>query len=311
VKFDGQVATAIQVPQNADGRLELFIADDQWNVWHIWQVVPNANWSAEWSSLAKPQGVNASSGFSMVAIANEVEELEVFLKDDDSGQIFSRSQTVRNGNWEPTWTNLGTPPAGVFFPPVRDFVVAGPNSTLTIQVIALGSDGNLYHATRSRFVVGGGAWSAWSQISPGPAGVELDWLPVVRENQDRRLELFAFAAPNLWHTWQSNPELWSGVWDNLGAPPGGSDDTFDAHLDQGGMLNVVAWGNNPVEIFQLHQTAPNNGWTGWGILREGANPNEFGSPTLILVPSSNGLLNLFSKGLGDQIYYIPQIVLKA
>jgi hypothetical protein len=80
------------------------------------------------------------------------------------------------------------------------------------------------------------------------------------------------------------------------------------HLNQSGCLVVAAWGTDPTTLQSLKQTALSNGWTGWAPLREAENPNEFGEPTIVLVPSPSGLLNLFSRGLGNEIYYISQFV---
>lgn len=308
VHFNGSFGPSISVVQNADGRLEVFVVDDQWNIWHIWQAVANANWVEEWSNLGKP--ASPADSYSVTVAPNEINELEAFVMNVDTGEIFSRSQTEPNGGWEDGWTSLGIPPVNsVFSPLVRDFKVAAPNGTLSFQVIALGVDGNLWRNQRSRFIEGG-TWTGWTMISQGPAGTSLGWLPVIRENQDRRLELLGLdpSGDNLWHTWQSSVDEWSGSWANFGVPAAGTDNAYDMHLDQSGCLVVAAWGANPATLQSLKQTAPNNGWTGWGPLREDENPNEFEEPVILLVPSPNGLLNLFSRGLGGQIYYIPQFV---
>jgi len=310
VNFAGQVGLSIQVVQNADGRLEVFVLDDDWNVWHIWQVAPNVNWVNAWASLATPEPGKLASEYGFIVASNEIRECEVFMLNEDTGEIFCRSQNATNGNWEPAWTSLGIPPVvSPYTPLVSSFTVAGPNGNLFFQVIALGSDNNLWHRQRSRFVVGGD-WSGWSMLSAGPNGVELDTLVVVRENLDRRLELLA-RAPNgdLWHTWQSSVIQWSGEWDNFKQPPQGAAGAFDMQLDIEERLTVVTWGDPPQTIAEtLRQTAPNNGWTGWNALRPMQNPNEFGDPTTVLIVGPKSMLYFFSFGLGKEIYYIPQVL---
>lgn len=49
-----QLSYSIQGLQNQDGRVEIFILDDNYKVWHIWQAAPNVNWVAQWASLGTP-----------------------------------------------------------------------------------------------------------------------------------------------------------------------------------------------------------------------------------------------------------------
>jgi hypothetical protein len=51
---------SIELHQNSDGRLEVFMAGSDNALWHIWQIEPNGNWST-WGFLGTPPGSNSIS----------------------------------------------------------------------------------------------------------------------------------------------------------------------------------------------------------------------------------------------------------
>src|SRR5205823_8700122 len=66
-------AAAVSVAQNADTRLELFRIGPNGDVWHSWQVAPNADWSA-WTPMTNPEGAAG-----LLIVHNADGRLELFL----------------------------------------------------------------------------------------------------------------------------------------------------------------------------------------------------------------------------------------
>jgi len=99
---DGTVGP-LAVGVNADERLELFAADHDGAVWHIWQVAPNKDWS-QWKSLGKPGGHPAPLGSALAK--NQDGRLEVFTVDLD-GAVWHAWQVAPNKDWSP-WRPLGS-----------------------------------------------------------------------------------------------------------------------------------------------------------------------------------------------------------
>lgn len=118
----------MQALQNEDVRVEVFISDDKWNIWHIWQVAPNANWIGEWSSLGRPIADQSSNDdYSFAVSLNDGGAIVVLMKDESTGGVFSRSQIEPNGSWELIWTSLGLVDG--------DFAIAAPPKSLFTQVV--------------------------------------------------------------------------------------------------------------------------------------------------------------------------------
>lgn len=140
-----------------------------------------------------------------------------------------------------------------------------------------------------------------------PSGVELSVIETVRHNQDGRLELVCSASGgNFWHTWQSSPSAsgWSGQWDNFQQPPGGTAQGFDMRLDADGQLEGITWGTD-FFTYQIRQSAPNNGWTGWNVINRDV--SVFSSAELVVGQNQDKHLEAFTHGSGDTIYHISQI----
>jgi hypothetical protein len=92
------------VATSADGRLELFLAGLDGNIWHKWQTAASNGWSS-WSS----QG-SAGGGFTNAAPAvgrNGDGRLELFAVARD-GNLWHKWQTAANNGWSP-WSSLGQP----------------------------------------------------------------------------------------------------------------------------------------------------------------------------------------------------------
>jgi hypothetical protein len=88
----------LAVGKNADGRLELFAAGSDGNIWHSWQtstVQPTAPFSA-WTQMPALGTMRSPA----VAI-NQNGRLEVFAVLTSYNMVVSRTQVVANGGWGP------------------------------------------------------------------------------------------------------------------------------------------------------------------------------------------------------------------
>lgn len=204
------------VAQSADGRLEVFAAGSDGQLWHIWQK-PGGGWS-DWLSHGAPPGTQVG-GLRQAAIApNSEGRLELFVLGDDKA-LWHIWQIAPNGGWS-NWASHGTPPG-------TTFVFSGPAMAAgadgRLELFIAGDDNQLWHIWQ---VAPSGGWSPWtshgrppSTNPPFPGGV---WnAPGLALNSAGRLELFvAGTNTQLWHIWQTEPNRgWSG-WLSHGAPAG-------------------------------------------------------------------------------------------
>ncbi len=301
----------IHVEQNQDGRLEVFVTGDDGNMWHIFQAVRDANWVDQWESLGRPDGL-AAPGFNQAVVRNEVDELEVFVNSPDTGELWSIWQDAPNGGWAANWNSLGIPPD---VPAIRfyDVVRSGAGPAYWTEVVAVGSDGAIWHNVRPFGPPE--SWVGWSVIAPTPPGDPLGTVEALRKNQDSRLELTCGADNgDYWHTWQNapDPDNWSGAWDNFGQPPRGTGGGFDMQLDAQGQLEGVNWGSadgggqtKAFFLYRIRQAAPNNGWATWAAINRDI--NVYGEAPLVAEQNENGTLDVFTHGDNGSIYHIAQL----
>ena len=302
VSFASPIQGVIHVEQNQDGRLEVFVTGDDGNMWHIWQVVRDANWIDHWTSLGRPDGL-AAAGFNQALVRNEVDELEVFVSNPGTYEIWSTWQDRPNGSWTGNWQSLGAPTLGGYN--FYDVVRSGAGPKYWTEVVAVGSDGAIWHNVRAFGPPG--SWVGWSVIAAPPPGDPLVVVDALRKNQDSRLELVCSGSNrDFWHTWQNapaGPDNWNGSWDNFGQPPGGSTLGFDMRLDAQGQLEGFTWGEDSF-LYRIRQAAPNNGWVTWAAISR--NVSIFGGPVLVAGQNENGTLDVFTHGDGGAIWHITQ-----
>jgi uncharacterized protein YndB with AHSA1/START domain len=206
--------------------------------------------------------------------------LDVFAIGTD-GQLrhkwFVRGQGWSKGVWE----NLGAPSGGVIFRPTA--VSWGDGR---IDVFALGADLSLWHKGYAR----GQGWSGWENLG----GVLLS-SPAVSSWAEGRLDVFALGTDGqMRHKWFVRGQGWSkGLWENLGAPPGGL--IFGP--------TAVSWGEGRIDVFALGADsslrhtgyARGQGWSGWenlgGVLLSAPAVSSF----------VEGRLDVFALGTDDKL----------
>jgi hypothetical protein len=93
------------VASGADGCLELFVVDNDENLWHMRQEAANGEWSP-WSCREAPPAAGLVGSPAVAASAEG--RLELFVAGTD-GALWHIWQTAPNGDWSP-WCSHGAPP---------------------------------------------------------------------------------------------------------------------------------------------------------------------------------------------------------
>jgi hypothetical protein len=126
----------------------------------------------------------------------------------------------------------------------------------------------------------------------------------IGKNLDGRLEVFALGnfPGQLWHIWQRTP---GGAWSqwgllDLGAPQGGfshrsdqPDSTLAVGQNQDGRLEVFTLGAGDGNVWQIWQTAPNNGWSKW---KSAGQPDNVEIEHITVGRNLDGRQEVFVKG---------------
>jgi acylphosphatase/peptidoglycan hydrolase-like protein with peptidoglycan-binding domain len=195
-----------------------------------------------------------------------------------------------------TWS-VNTPPSGIDLP--------------TVALHELGHGLGLAHSTDPSAVMyayyGGprreltaddvsgiqsiyGARFRWASLG----GVIFD--PVVANNQDGRLEVFARGTDGaLWQIWQTAP---NNGWSGWASPGGGIQGPIAVGRNADGRLEVFVRGNDGA-LWHIWQTAPNNGWSGWSSLG-----GVIWDP--VVARNADGRLEVFVRGGDGALWHIWQ-----
>ena len=241
---------SINVHQNADGRLEVFMAGSNNALWNVWQIEPGGKWST-WGFLGTPPGI---SSISYPASGQNADgRMETFVIGSDKA-LWHRWQSTPGADWG-GWFSLGKPLiANAFFIP---FVRKNDDGRL--EVFTVGTDGALWHIWQ---VAPNGAWSKWASLG-NPPTVHVQSASSVRKNKDGRLEAFNICSDGaLWHIWQITPGGAWGTWDSLGMP------TNSTALSAGplvvenvdGRLEAFVGGSD-ITIWHAWQATPGGNWS--------------------------------------------------
>jgi GR25 family glycosyltransferase involved in LPS biosynthesis len=180
----------ITVASNLDLRQELFVVGRDDALWHIWQVVPNAEWSS-WDSLGKPEGGEFSRP---LVQKNGDGRLEVFASDNEAfcsrWQEEPNSRVWRNKGWE----EKPKPAIGL------TWLRVALNFQDRIEAFAFGEDGALWHAWQ---IGKAPYWSDWQPLGGPSAKIRTADHLTIGTNQDGRLEVFLIGQDGaVWHIWQ-------------------------------------------------------------------------------------------------------------
>jgi hypothetical protein len=254
------------VAAGVDGRLEVFAVGSDHeggqSLWHRWQTTSGIGWS-DWCSHGTPPDANGLRWSPTVAPAADG-CLEVFVVGDDlepdglgsGGALHRTSQIARHGGWS-HWRSYPTDGPNLFGSPA---VVRNADGHL--ELFVLGDDGALWHMWQTAPKNG---WSQW--VSHGaPPGLLLNSAPSVAAGEDGRLDVFIVSQEAvLWRIGKTAANSGWSDWTSHGSPSGalfGSDSTPVVAYSADGHLELFVVGNDG-RLWQMGQTAPNGGWSGW------------------------------------------------
>lgn len=259
------------VAPNADGRLELAGIDAGGRVSHLWQDSPSGKFVA--SSAPFPGGVSATAF--PVLVQRLDGRLDAFVM-SAAGVVTHSTQVAPNVNWN-NWAGIGN----------RQFdtsgVAAGVSPSGSVFVSAVASDGTMWYASERA-----GQWSAWKEAS----GARLAGTPVMANNGDGRLEIFAFAMDGrLMHAWQAAEDADFGAWTELATGPFKGTPAAVRNLDQ--RLEVFVTTRSG-KLAHVWQTEPNGGWS---APAESEGVHQFDPVAHI---NADGTLSVFVVGVADR-----------
>jgi hypothetical protein len=199
------VTGPVTAARSGDGRIEVFVVDDQDALWNVSQTAPAGAWSA-WKSLGAPGGGLADRA----AVARSADgRMELFIR-GSNGELYHRWQLwVGSPAVWSDWLSEGSAGGGFV-----DHPVLGRSGDGRLELFIVGADGNLWHRWQTTASNG---WSAWT--SEGSAGGGFAAAPAVHPSGDGRLELFVVGADgNLWHRWQTAASNGWSAWTSHGHP---------------------------------------------------------------------------------------------
>jgi uncharacterized protein YvpB len=259
-----------------DGHLEDFARIGGPSVYHTWY----PSW---------PQFVPLSNTVAMatdpVAALNPDGHAEVFDVGWD-GNVYHTYFDPAAG-WAQWWP-IGSPPSGTRFVG-QPAVARTPDGSLV--VIARATDRGYWYSNRV-----GNAWQGWA-----PFGGWLDSDPVVSQNADGHLEVFALSGGHMFHLWEYPDGSWSS-WVEL-SPGSAFQSRAAVARNSDGHLEAFAVGADNT-VYHIWQVAT-GGWSGWWAA-PGLPPGPYGAPALVVNP--DGHLEVFVRGRDFNVWhsYQPQ-----
>jgi hypothetical protein len=205
---------------------------------------------------------------------------------DGSEKDFSITIAAQN-KWG-AWKNLGKPLTG---PYGVEHLVVGQNQDGRLEILAIGSDGALWHNYQT--LPDSGSWSGWGNMGK-PPGLLLSTAAVAR-NQDGRLEVVAIANDGtLWHRYQPKPSKGPWIqWGSMGKPPGVklvSNPVIGQNLD--GRLEVFVFGSDG-SLWHRYQSKPGAGpWSSWSTMGKPPKAKFYAHP--VVAKNKDGRLEVFA-----------------
>jgi hypothetical protein len=124
-----------------------------------------------------------------------------------------------------------------------------------------GFGGEVWHAWQT---APNGTWTGWHSFGrPGGGAAG----PAVGRNADGRLEVAVVGGDQgVWHRWQTAPNNGWSPWANLGSVATGTIQGPTLASNADGRLELFLRAPDTGGLYQLSQSAPNDGWTpghGW------------------------------------------------
>ncbi|MGW1616629.1 tectonin domain-containing protein [Streptomyces sp. NPDC002285] len=162
---DTSYVTSVAVARNADGRLELFAVNANFQIFRRREATPG---SEQWTSWEGPVGSNTRT---LAAEANKDGRIELFVT-DTSDQIWHTWQSVPNANDWTVWSQV---------PGSLHSIALAPNADGSLQAMGTNALGTVYY---KRQVSPGSSWTEWTSAGGS------QWEAVAAELTNGRIELF-------------------------------------------------------------------------------------------------------------------------
>lgn len=246
------------IAPNADGRLELFVANGQ--LWRLEQTAWSNGWS-DWLPHGAPPG---SFVIGPVAAGRSGDgRVEVFVV-DANGTLWNIRQSAVNGPWS-DWNSFGSVGGGL-----DDRPALARSADGRLELFCRGVDNALWHRWQTQ-VSAVDSWSEW--VSHGTAGGGFFDHPAVESSADGRLELFLTGVDgNIWHIWQTVASNGWSSWTSEGSAGGGFTDAApEVGRNGDGRLELFAVARDG-NLWHKWQTVASNGWSPWASLGQPGMP---------------------------------------
>ncbi len=229
------------VARNADGRLEVFVRDNDGGIYHAAQTCKGCGWGA-WAPLG--------GWWQHDPVVNQDQDgrLDVFAVGNDT-HLYHKAQLSANSGWPTSWSSLSGTWQG------QPSVIRNIDGRL--EVFLRGTTNQLYHAVQT--CAGCAGWSGWVSL-----GGNLRYDPSAAINADGRLEVFSVAADSaVWGIYEKSAGgNWATQWYSLGGQIVTTPmaiDNDDGHLEVFGIATDH-------RLWHTFQNCPGCGWAGWRTL---------------------------------------------
>ena len=253
----GGPTSVVQVTasQQNDGRVQLWVTDQQEQLWSIWQTSPGGGWSA-WSG---PNWNGAPKALVQICACQQggPRGAQIWAT-TPTGKFQTAYQVSPGGGWS-TWQDFRNPPGlNADPPPLIDLAAAEQNNGQA-QLWGLDQKEQLWTVWQT---VPGGSWTGW--VGPWGGPVSLQTLAASQQGGARGAQLWATDAKNqVWSTYQETPGGGWALW--LGPNWAGAPTFIQMAAAQQNNGCVQVWGIDAnLSLKSITQSSPGGGWGKWG-----------------------------------------------
>lgn len=249
------VVMQVTACQQNDGRVQLWVTDQQEQLWSIWQTSPGGGWSA-WSG---PNWNGAAKGLMQICACQQggargAQLWGVTMRDG----LVSTYQETPGGNWS-AWMAAPWVAGG---PKTVLEIAAAQQNNGNVQLWALDQQLQIWSIRQTQ---PGGSWTGWSGPNWGGSQA-LKALAATQQGGTRGAQLWVTDQNyQLWSTYQETAggvwTLWNGPgWANAPGPF----IQMAAALQNNGCVQL--WGiDQNLAVKSIRQTSPGGGWGSWGV----------------------------------------------
>jgi hypothetical protein len=238
--------------QQNDGRVQLWVTDQQQQLWSIWQTSPGGGWSA-WSG---PNWSGASKLTQICACQQGGARGAQFWGITNSDGLVSIFQETPGGGWS-AWMAAPWVAGG---PAAVVDVAAAQQNDGRVQLWVLDQQEQIWSIWQTS---PGGGWTGWSGPNWGGSQT-LNTLAASQQGGPRGAQLWATDQKNqVWSTYQETPGGGWALW--LGPNWQGAAPFIQMAAAQQNNGCVQVWGlDQNLSLKSITQTSPGGGWSNWG-----------------------------------------------